>query len=115
MAEMKYSEKGLWIQKEGELYRLGISEKGQDDIGEVAFIELPDEADQINVGDALLNVEGAKAVTELESPLAGTVVRYNQELEDQPEKLNTPEKENNWIVEMKDVDPAAFAQLSDKA
>ena len=112
MDEIRYSDKGLWVEKKDSYYRIGISEQGQDDVGEVAFVELPENQTTIKLGDSLLNVEGAKAVTDLESPLTGTVVRFNKKLEDEPENLNTPGKENNWIVELTDVDEEVFSSLS---
>lgn len=109
---MKYSENGLWVLKEGDNYRIGLSEKGQDDLGEVMFVELPNTLDEVRENDVLLGVEGAKAVTELLSPLTGVVVRFHAELTDNPEQLNSMDKNDNWILELKDVEPDAFEKLS---
>ncbi|MDN5372222.1 MAG: glycine cleavage system protein [Carnobacterium sp.] len=110
--EMRYSENGLWILKEGDNYRMGLSEKGQDDLGEVMFVELPNTLAEVKENDVLLGVEGAKAVTELLSPLTGIVVQFHTELTDNPEKLNSTDKKDNWILEVKDVEPGAFEKLS---
>lgn len=111
----KYSENGLWIQKNGDVYRIGLSEKGQDDLGEVMFVELVEEKAEILPNEPLIGVEGAKAVTELSAPFYGKVVRFHTELADEPEKLNSPSPDENWIVEVADVDPSAFAALADDA
>lgn len=112
--ELKYSSNGLWVVKEGDNYRIGLSEKGQDDIGEIMFADLPKNVLAVKTGDTLLDVEGAKAVTELESPLSGNVVKFNEELLNNPENLNSEDQENNWIVELTDVDAAGFEKLADK-
>ncbi len=112
--QMRYSENGLWVLKEGENYRIGLSEKGQDDLGEVMFVELPNTLAEVKESDVLLGVEGAKAVTELLSPLTGVVVQFHTELTDDPEKLNSTDKKDNWILEVKDVEPDSFEKLSIK-
>lgn len=112
--QMRYSENGLWVLKEGENYRIGLSEKGQDDLGEVMFVELPNTLAEVREEDVLLGVEGAKAVTELLSPLTGVVVQFHTELTDNPEKLNSTDKKDNWILEVKDVEPDAFKKLAVK-
>ncbi len=109
--EMKYSSNGLWVAKNGENYRIGLSEKGQDDLGEVMFADVPKEIKTMKAGDSLLGVEGAKAVTELESPLSGEVVQFNEELLNSPEGLNNEDQKSNWIVELTNVDISEFEKL----
>lgn len=112
--QMRYSENGLWVLKEGDNYRIGLSEKGQDDLGEVMFVELPDTLVEVKENDVLLGVEGEKAVTELLSPLTGVVVQLHTELTDNPEKLNSMDKKDNWILEVKDIEVDTFEKLSTK-
>ena len=83
----KYSENGLWIKKEGEEYIIGLSPKGQDDLGDVSFVELLKNK-EVTTEDSIISVEAAKAVTELLSPLSGTVVVFHDDLEENPEFLN---------------------------
>lgn len=99
-----YHESGIWIKRIGEAYRIGLSEKGQDDIGEVMFVELPEYGTKLEVGDVLLGVEGAKAVTELTIPVAGEVQAVHEAVEEEPELLNSSDKEDNWIIELSGVD-----------
>ena len=111
--KLKYSSNGLWVAKKDDNYRVGLSEKGQDDIGEIMFADMPKEITALKVGDSLLGVEGAKAVTELESPLSGDVVQFNEVLLNNPEKLNSEDQESNWIVELTNVDANEFEKLED--
>lgn len=111
---VKYHPSGLWVEQLETTYKIGLSEKGQDDIGEVMFVELPDYGGEVNIGDVLLGVEGAKAVTEINTPISGTVKNVHKMIEDEPELLNSEDKEENWIVELSNVDISAFEALSDK-
>lgn len=112
---VKYHKSGLWVEKINETsYRIGLSEKGQDDVGEVMFAEVPEIQEDVKEGAVLLNVEGAKAVTELTIPFNATIIAVHEEVADEPELLNKVEKEANWLVEVTDVDPTAFEALDDE-
>lgn len=100
---VKYTKSGLWIEELENMYRVGLSEKGQDDVGDVMFVELPDFEDKLEVGQNLIGVEGAKAVTEISSPISGSVEKVHKELEDNTELLNSTDREENWILELADV------------
>lgn len=110
---IKYTKSGLWIEKLEDSYRLGLSEKGQDDVGEVMYAELPDFGNRIEKGDNFLGVEGAKAVTEIVSPLTGTIENVHKELEDDTELLNSSDRSKNWIVELSNVEGFDSDELSD--
>ena len=110
---IKYTKSGLWIEKLESTYRLGLSEKGQDDVGDVMYVELPDFGNKIEKGDNFLGVEGAKAVTEIVSPLNGVVENVHKELEDETELLNSTDKEDNWIIELSNVEGFDSEELSD--
>ena len=88
----KYSENGLWIKQDGSEYVIGLSPKGQDDLGDVSFVELL-KSKSVSPEDSIISVEAAKAVTELLTPLSGTVVAFHDELEENPEFLNELEEE----------------------
>lgn len=112
---VKYHKSGLWVEKINETsYRIGLSEKGQDDVGEVMFAEVPEIQEDVKEGAVLLNVEGAKAVTELTIPFDARIIAVHEEVADEPELLNKVEKEANWLVEVTDVDPTAFEALDDE-
>jgi len=100
---VKYTKSGLWIEELENTYRIGLSEKGQDDVGDVMFVELPNYGDEIDIGANLLGVEGAKAVTEITSPVSGSVEKVHEALEDESELLNSEDRADNWIIELSDV------------
>lgn len=111
---IKYNETGFWIKKAGEEYIIGLSEKGQDDLGEVGFIDLPQTGD-ITTEDILIDVEAAKAVTELSSPLKGTITEVHEELANEPTLLNSEKEADNWIVKMTGVNEKDFSALADES
>lgn len=106
----RYSENGLWIEKRDQQYVVGLSAKGQDDLGDVSFVELLKQ-DTLTTEDSFISVEAAKAVTELVSPLAGRVVAWHDDLEDNPEWLNQVEDSANWMMMLEEVNEAEFEQL----
>lgn len=100
---LKYVESGLWIQELEDGYRIGLSEKGQEDIGEVMFVELPEFGERMEKGDSLISVEGSKAVTELVVPMTGTVGKVHKELADDPDIMNGEKPDEIWILELSEV------------
>ena len=109
---VKYTESGLWIEELSDGYRLGLSEKGQDDVGEVMFLELPEFGKELVKGDNLLSVEGAKAVTELSVPMTGKVKKIHKELEEDTDLINSTDRTENWILELTDVRDLVEEDLS---
>lgn len=113
---IKYHPNGLWFEKMNDAeYKVGLSEKGQDDVGEVMFIEVSAKEGALNKGDAILNVEGAKAVTEFTLPFNVTVKTVHQEIEEAPELLNSTDKEDNWILLVTDLKEEEFNLLATEA
>ena len=66
----------------------------------VSFIDFYDDIQDVQAGDPLVSVEGSKAVTELEAPINGKVIKANLDLADNPEKINSHDHQDNWIVEL---------------
>lgn len=110
---MKYSDNGFWVEAlDNELYRIGLSDKGQDDLGDVAFFEFL-ASEEVSTQEALFSVEASKATTELVSPLNGRVVELHQELEKEPERLNSLDRSSNWVAVLSHVDKDAYEALLD--
>lgn len=113
---IKYHPNGLWFEKIREMdYRVGLSEKGQDDVGEVMFAELSAAPGELLKGEPIVNVEGAKAVTELTAPFDLTVKAVHEDIEDAPELLNATERSKNWILEISDFSEDEFDSLKEEA
>ncbi len=112
-ADVRYSEDHEWALADGGLYRVGISDYAQDQLGDIVFVELPEVGAQLDRGEEFGTVESVKAVSELYMPLAGEIVEVNAELEESPELLNTDPYEGGWIINIKIDDAGDYEQLMD--
>ena len=101
-AELKYSNDHEWVKFEGNIAVIGISDYAQDAMGDVVFINLPGEGDEVTVGDTFGDIESVKAVSDLVSPVSGTIVAVNEELADAPEMLNS-DPYGAWIIKVENV------------
>ena len=101
-AELKYSKSHEWIKMEGDVAVIGISDFAQDALGDVVFINLPEEGDSVAAGEAFGDVESVKAVSDLISPVSGAVCAVN-ELLDAPELLNE-DPYGAWIIKVDQLD-----------
>jgi glycine cleavage system H protein len=111
-AELKYSKDHEWVKFEGDTAIIGISDFAQDALGDVVFINLPAEGDEVNASEAFGDVESVKAVSDLVSPVSGTIVAVNEELADAPEMLNS-DPYGTWIIKVEGV--TAQEELLDAA
>ena len=102
-AELKYSKSHEWVRMDGEIAVVGISDFAQDALGDVVFVNLPAEGDGVTAGDAFGDVESVKAVSDLVSPVTGTVCAVNEELLDAPEKLNS-DPYGAWLIKVENVE-----------
>ena len=101
-AEMKYSKDHEWMKEEDGVVVIGISDFAQDALGDVVFVNLPGEGDEVTAGEAFGDVESVKAVSDLVSPVSGTVCAVNEALLDEPEKLNKAPYEA-WLIKVENV------------
>ncbi len=101
-AEMKYSKDHEWMKEEDGVVVIGISDFAQDALGDVVFVNLPAEGDSVTAGEAFGDVESVKAVSDLVSPVSGTVCAVNEELLDAPEKLNS-DPYGAWLIKVENV------------
>ena len=110
--ELQYSKDHEWVKEEDGLFVIGISDFAQDALGDLVFVNLPEVGDAVTAGEAFGDVESVKAVSDLLSPVSGTVAEINEELLDAPEKLNE-DPYGAWIIKVADV--TATEELLDAA
>ena len=101
-AEMKYSKDHEWMKEEDGVVVIGISYFAQDALGDVVFVNLPGEGDEVTAGEAFGDVESVKAVSDLVSPVSGTVCAVNEDLLDEPEQLNKAPYDA-WLIKVENV------------
>ena len=109
---LRYTAEHEWVAATGEgRVRIGITHYAQDALGDVVFVQLPEVGAEVGAGDAVGEVESTKSVSEVYSPLAGTVVAVNQAGVDSPELLNSDPYGEGWLFELQLSDPAAVDSL----
>ncbi len=114
---LQYSRSHEWMSQEDDIAVVGITDFAQHELGDVVFINLPEVGDEVTAGEAFGDVESVKAVSDLISPVSGTVLEINEELLDSPELLND-DPYANWIIKVENVSDteellsaAAYADL----
>jgi glycine cleavage system H protein len=96
-----YTEEHEWASKAGgRLVRIGITDYAQSQLGDIVFVEVPEPGAEVRAGDGIGTIESVKAVSELYTPVAGTVVKVNENLVETPELVNSEPYDGGWIVEI---------------
>ena len=113
--DVKYTKDHEWAKQEGDSITIGLSDYAQDQLGEIVFVELPEEGDTFDKGDEFGSVESVKAVSEIYLPISGEIVGVNEDLEDAPELVNTDCYTGGWMVKIEPEDPSQLDELMDKA
>ncbi len=112
---LKYTDDHEWTNTSGDVVTIGINDYAQDQLGEIVFVELPEEGDTFSKGDEFGSVESVKAVSEIYIPISGEIVEVNENLEDAPELVNESCYEGGWLIKVKPEDASELDSLMDKA
>jgi glycine cleavage system H protein len=109
-AKYRYTREHEWIDADGKLGTVGITEHAQDSLGDIVFVELPKVGEKVEKGKVFGSVESVKAVSDLFAPASGTVTAVNEELTTAPEKINA-DAHAAWIMKIELSDPADLESL----
>ena len=96
--DLRYTQEHEWVKIEGNKVRVGITDFAQHELGDIVFVELPEVGDTVTFNEPFGSVESVKTVSELYSPVSGTVVEINEALSDSPEFVNESPYENAWMI-----------------
>lgn len=99
--DLKYTKSHEWIRIEGGAVTVGITWFAQDSMGDVVHVELPEVGDSVDAGEAVVEIESVKAVSDVYSPVGGTIVEVNESLEDSPETVNGEPYGAGWLFKVK--------------
>ncbi|MDQ3841618.1 MAG: glycine cleavage system protein GcvH [Actinomycetota bacterium] len=99
--ELSYTKTHEWVKREGEIATVGITDHAQDELGDVVFIELPEEGASFDAGDSFGTIESVKAVSDLYTPVGGEVVEVNGTLNDNPERVNEDPYGGGWMIRLR--------------
>lgn len=111
---LKYSESHEWVKVEGEIALIGITDYAQHALGNITYVDMPSEDDEVSAGEEFGAVESTKIASDLFSPVSGVVAEVNSALEDAPELINE-DAYANWIIKVKMSDPSELETLLDPA
>jgi len=110
--DYKFAASHEWVKNNNDgTVTIGISDHAQGLLGDVVFVELPDEGDEITAGEQFTLVESVKAASDVYAPITGEIIEINEELEDSPELINESAFDEGWIVKVKVSDPAQLDSL----
>ena len=109
--DRKYSIDHEWVVVEGDEATIGITEYAQDALGEVVYVDLPDEGESFAVGDTFGEVESVKSVSELFMPVSGEVIAINDSLADAPETINDDCYGDGWMIRVRIDNESELADL----
>lgn len=111
--DLRYSKEHEWVRVDGDTAVIGITDYAQDALGDVVYVDPPDVGTDLAAGDSFGEVESTKSVSELYAPISGTVAAVNNELADEPEKLNADPYGEGWICSVAITDAGELDSLLD--
>jgi len=108
---LHYSKDHEWVRVEGDTAVIGITDHAQDQLGDVVYVELPKSSDEFAANDSFGSVESVKAVSEIFTPVTGSVTAVNESLADEPEKVNKDPYGDGWMIKIRMSKPGEVDSL----
>lgn len=112
---LRYTKEHVWVRMDGDEAVVGISDFAQDQLGEIAFVDLPEPGSRFEAGNDFGTVESLKSVNQLFMPVSGEVVSINEELESTPTLVNVSPYAQGWMIRVRPDDSSVVAALLDAA
>ena len=113
MTEKRFTEDHEWVELDGEIVTVGVTDYAQGQLGDIVYVELPDVSRTIDQGEETAVVESVKAAGDVKSPVTGEVVEVNDVLSDEPEIVNQDPENEGWFFKVKMMEPEQFSELMD--
>jgi len=107
----KYTKTHEWVQVDGDVVTVGVTDRAQEELGDITYLELPETGDALTAGEAFGVVESVKAASDIYSPVDGEVVDRNSDLVDAPEMINQSPFDKAWLIKVKIADPSQVDAL----
>ena len=109
--DLKYTEDHEWIKVDGDIATMGITDYAQNELGDIVFVELPEEDDEFDQGDAMGVVESVKAVSDIYMPISGAIAEANEEVLDAPDLVNSDPYGEGWLIKIRIADESQLDSL----
>ncbi|HAQ72201.1 glycine cleavage system protein GcvH [Salibacteraceae bacterium] len=110
-AELKYTKDHEWVRVEGDVAVVGVTDYAQGELGDIVYIEIETEGDNLDQEEVFGTVEAVKTVSDLFMPISGEIVEVNSSLSDAPETVNTDPYGNGWMIKIKVSDKSQLDEL----
>ena len=111
----KYTKKHEWVEQvEGNIWRIGISDYAQEQLGDIVVVELPELGDQTTLGKDCAVIESVKAASDIYAPLSGEIHKINDALTDEPALVNQEAEDKGWLFEIKISDESELENMMDE-
>lgn len=111
--DLRYSKEHEWVRIEGDTAVIGISDFAQGELGDIVFVEVETEGESMGKDEVFGSIEAVKTVSDLFMPVGGEIIAFNEELESDPEKINSDPYGAGWIIKVRMDDPTALDELMD--
>jgi len=109
--DLHYSKDHEWVRVEGDQAIIGVTDYAQNSLGDVVYVELPKAGEKFGASEPFGSVESVKAVSEVFTPIAGTITTINESLADEPEKVNSDPYGDGWMIRLKMDNPGEVDSL----
>jgi glycine cleavage system H protein len=109
--KLKYTKDHEWVRVEGDEAYIGITDFAQRELGDIVYVEVETLDEELEEGEVFGTVEAVKTVSDLFMPVSGTVLAFNEDLEDAPESVNEDPYEKGWMIKLKLSDPSSVDKL----
>ncbi len=114
-SELKYTSSHEWVRVEGDVAVVGITHHAQESLGDVVFVDMPDEDAELEKGDEAAEIESVKAVSSIYAPVSGTIVAVNGAIDDEPDLVNREPYAGGWLFKIQISDMGELDSLLDAA
>ena len=111
--ELKYTKDHEWVQIDGDIATIGITDFAQQELGDIVYVEIESIGETLDAEEVFGTVEAVKTVSDLFMPLSGEVLEFNAALEDIPESVNDDPYKSGWMIKVKIEDPSQISDLLD--
>ncbi|WP_340112190.1 glycine cleavage system protein GcvH [Maribellus mangrovi] len=112
-ADLKYTQDHEWVRVEGDVAVVGVTDFAQGELGDIVFVEIETEGEELDKGETFGTVEAVKTVSDLFMPVGGEVAEFNEALADDPELVNKDPYGEGWMIKIKIADAAQLDELMD--
>jgi len=112
-SELKFLSTHEWVLVEGKVATIGVSDHAQELLGDLVYVELPEQGSTVSAGDSVGVIESVKAASDTYAPVSGEVIEINDELEDAPERINNDAYGDGWMYKISMEDPEEVGDLLD--